>query len=125
MSQNLIQKYKQEGLQANNGNNSRRKIARSKSFYDWALFNKLLFSMAIICGLCYIVVINDLSIKGIVLEELKKDAIALNEEKKNHELLVMRLESYDNINRRAQEIKMVKVDKIEYISVGMDAVARK
>lgn len=125
MNQNLIQKYKNEGLQVSNENLKRRKVKFSKSLFNLAFFNKMVFVLAILSGLCYIIVINDLSIKGIVLEELKKDALVLNENKKNYELNIMRLESYDTINRRAQEIKMVKVDKIEYISTGKDAVARR
>lgn len=125
MNQRLINKYKQEGLRTNNGNLVCRKSDLKKSLYNWALFNKLIFITAIISGLCYIVTINDLSIKGIVLEGMKKEALAINEDKKNYELKIMRLESYDNINRRAQEMKMVKVDKIEYIAVGMDAVAKR
>lgn len=122
MNKSLLQKLKQDGLRT-----EEKKICcpKKKFFLNFALFNKLIFTLAIVCGLCYIFIINDLSIKGIVLENLKNNVSVLNEEKKNYELAIMRLESYDNINRRAQEIKMVKVDKIEYISAGSGAMAKK
>jgi len=101
-------------------------VPRKRNSVGYALiFNRLLAILAIASSICYIFMANDLSIKGIVLNKLKNETLALKEEKKDLELRMTELESFGNISRRAQEIKMVKVDKIEYISVGADTVAKK
>ena len=111
----------------------KQKIKKNKKKYNFGqigkvekarnLLNKFLFTLTIICGISFIVCVNDISIKGFVLEELKADARELRKENKNIELVIMKLESFDNIAKRAEEIKMVKVDKIDYISINSDGVA--
>ena len=106
-----------------------RKILNSRkmkrNILSWRLFNKIVISLAVLSGLSYVVVVNDLAIKGIVLEELKKETIRQNNLTNNQELAIMEMESYDNINKRAKDMKMVKVDKIDYIIVNNDGVAKK
>jgi len=87
--------------------------------------NKFLLLIIIFSGISFVVSINDLSIKGFMLEKLKKESYNLSVENENIELLVMELESYDNIIKKAEELKMVKVDSIEYIEVNDEAVAKK
>lgn len=87
--------------------------------------NKLLLVIIIFSGISFVISINDLSIKGFMLEELKKETYSISVENENIELLVMELESYENIANRADELKMVKVDAIEYIKVSDEAVAKK
>ena len=106
-----------------------RKILNSRkmkrNILSWRLFNKIVISLAVLSGLSYVVVVNDLAIKGIVLEELKKETIRQNNLTNNQELAIMEMESYDNINKRAKDMKMVKVDKIDYIIINNDGVAKK
>jgi len=90
-----------------------------------SFINKLLLVIIIFSGISFVISINDLSIKGFVLEELKEEVYNLSVENKNIELLAMELESFENISKRAEELKMVKVDAIEYIKLSDEAVAKK
>ena len=86
---------------------------------------KFIFCLIIICGTSYVVSVNNLSIKGFVLSDLKSKIAELQKENENIELKVMNLESYENIIKRADELKMVKVNKINYITKVNDFVAKR
>ena len=86
---------------------------------------KFIFCLIIICGISYVVSVNNLSIKGFVLADLKSKVSELQKENENIELKVMNLESYENIIKRVNELKMVKVDKIDYIIKANDFVAKR
>ena len=88
-----------------------------------AVANRFLLALVLVCGVYFVVSINDLSIKGFVLQELKTEIAKLENDKKNVELSIMKLESYENINQKASDLKMVKVDKIDYVTVANGAVA--
>jgi cell division protein FtsL len=90
-----------------------------------SLINKILFIIIIISGISYLVSINDLAIKSFVLEDLRDISEELVFTNEGYELNVMNLESYENINKRALELKMVKVDKLNYLSAGSSFVAKK
>ena len=74
-----------------------------------AVFNKFLFFMIIAGGVYFILSINDLSVKGFVLAENR----------------ITELESYENIQTRALNMNLVKADKIDYITITNEAMARK
>ena len=57
--------------------------------------------------------------------DLKTKISELQKESENIELKIMDLESYENISQRAEKLKMVKVDKIDYITSVNDSVAKK
>lgn len=82
-------------------------------------------AMIVASGIYFVIIANDLSIKGFVLQELKIEVAEINKENKNIKLKIMELESYDNITKRADDLKMVKVEKIDYILLGSEAVAKK
>ncbi len=89
------------------------------------VFNKLLFGVIGIVGVCFVFGVNDLSIKGFVLHEIRTNVNSLIEENAKYELQVMQLESYETLTCRAEELNLVKVDKIDYIFVDKDSVAMK
>jgi len=88
-----------------------------------SLGNKILLGMIAVVCIGYIATINDLSIKGFILQDLKGDISQLEIDNEQHELKAMNLESYELINERAQKLGMVKVDNIKYVSVVSGAVA--
>ncbi len=83
-----------------------------------SLFNKILASLIFVVMIAYVVSINDLSIKGFVLQDLKKNIKQLEIENEHYELSAMSLESYDKINTKAIAMGLVKVDDIEYVTVN-------
>jgi cell division protein FtsL len=84
----------------------------------------------IVAGIClvslaYIVSINDLSIKGFILQDIKKDIALLESENERYEVSAMTLTSYQLIDEKAKRLGMIKVDNIEYVSLVDGAVAKK
>lgn len=89
------------------------------------LVNKLLLGLIIFTGVGFIIVTNDIAVQGFVLAELKTDLLIMEKANAEYELTALRLESMSNVNERAKELKMVKVDDVEYISVTDTSVAIK
>lgn len=89
------------------------------------MINKIIIGIIIFSGIYYVIGVNDLSIKGFMLDKLKNQADVLAKENQDIEMQVMQLESYDQIAHRAQELKMVVVEKIEYITIINGEVAKK
>ncbi|PKM91465.1 hypothetical protein CVU82_02615 [Candidatus Falkowbacteria bacterium HGW-Falkowbacteria-1] len=84
----------------------------------------LLFAV-ITSGFYYLKSMDDLVNKNFELQSLKEKATLLEEDNKNYEVLKNDLESYENMNARIEELKMVKVTGIKYISLGDDSLAKK
>lgn len=90
-----------------------------------SIFNRCLALVILVSGFFYVLSTNDLSIKGFVIERLKREIVRIENDNKLAELHIMEKESYENIDRRAKEMNMVKIDKIDYIkSVGADVAMR-
>lgn len=89
------------------------------------LFNRFLLVCACVLSLSYIATINDLSIKGFVMDELEERHKQLCKDNQSLEIEATRLESYENILKRAASLKMVKVDNIEYVNAANGPVAKK
>ena len=81
--------------------------------------------LIIFSGISFVVSINNLAIKGFILEDLKKEVNNLKVENENIGLQAAQLKSYDNVAAKAEELKMVKVDKIDYIKINEETVAKK
>ena len=101
------------------------KKQKNKKIILQKIIIKFIFCLIIICGISYVISVNNLSIKGFILADLKSKIAELKKENENIELKVMNLESYENITKRANELKMVKVDKINYIIKTNDFVAKR
>ena len=100
--------------------------SKKKKFkFNFGLFSKLLVALFVVISIYYVVSANDIAIKGFVLNDLKTKVKKLNEENRNYELKIAELENFENINLRAQEMKMVKADDVEYITVINEVVAKK
>lgn len=89
------------------------------------LLSRISLGLACLAGILHVVTVNDLSIKGFVLNELKRELIAEQLENQNLELAATRLGSYENISRRARDLRMVKIDEIVYLEASAGPVARK
>jgi len=93
--------------------------------FNLKIFNIFIFVLVLVSGVYYLVGINDLTIKGFKLQELKKEVSQLNDKNKELEIKVTYLESYNNLNERAQELKMVAVGEIDYITSVVEIVAKR
>ncbi len=93
--------------------------------FNLKIFNCILFISIISLSVCYIVGVNSLSVKGFMLYEIKTGIEELNKENNNLELKIMDLEAYTNISKRADDLLMVKAQKIDYLKIGEEEVAKK
>lgn len=103
----------------------KQKGKKNKTLLFHKMFNRFIMVMILISGIYFVISANDLSIKGFVLQELKLELADINKENKNINLKIMELESYDNISKKAKDLRMVKVEKMDYILVNPDVVAKK
>lgn len=87
--------------------------------------NRLLLLIIIVGGIYYLIGINDLTVKGFKLYELKSRVNKLALENKDMELKITSLKSYNNLSERAKNISMVAVGDIDYITVIDEIVAKK
>jgi hypothetical protein len=88
-------------------------------------FNRLLLSFAVILGVYYLTSINDLTVKGFELQELKLETMRLESKKEAYLQKKISLEAYSNINGKISSLGMVRADNIEYISVSSNLVAKR
>ncbi len=87
--------------------------------------NKLIcFSIVLLLGF-YIVNINDMVVKGFKLQELRKERNSVVEITKELENKKINRESYSEVSKRVDGLKMIAVNNIDYIKVVNGAVAKK
>ncbi len=89
------------------------------------LVNFFLGSLTLIIGGYYLISINDLTVKGFLLKELKSQTTILASENLDSEAKVMNLQSYSNLNDKIKKLNMVAVSEVEYLTVNQAALARK
>jgi hypothetical protein len=76
-------------------------------------------------GVVYLVGINDLTVKGFVLKDLKNQQQMLMEANQDLQTKVLGLQSYASISPRLQGLNMVAVEDVVYLSSKAPAVAKK
>jgi cell division protein FtsB len=73
----------------------------------------------------YVAGINDLTVKGFDLQEKKVQVRALALESENYQDIAIAKESLTNMESRINDLDLVAVDNITYITVGDTTVAKK
>lgn len=103
------------------------KIIKNKkaAIFDPGKINKFLFVLTAALGIYYVATMNDLSVKGFRLQEIKKEAKELVDDNKNLELKLIALISFNNLNERIKSLGMTAAGKISYIESGAPVVAKK
>jgi len=88
-------------------------------------FNKILFLTILVCLISYVATINDLSIKGFALQELKKEVKDLGEHNKELDLKITNLRSYNSLSDKIAKSNFVDGGDVEYFNLKEEAVAMK
>ncbi len=101
------------------------KTARRGRRFNLRFLNLSLGLMVAVLGALYLFNINDLTVKGFALKNLKAQAASLADEKMNSEEEVNALQSYYSLNSRTEKLNMVAVGNIEYLSAANPVVAKK
>jgi len=86
-----------------------------KRFNRRATLSKIIVVLVIICGLLYLVEINNTSVKGYEINDLEQKAKKLEEQNKNIEMKVAQLQSIKVVQDKARELGMVSVGKVGYV----------
>ena len=102
---------------------TRNQFCRGRNFCR--LLNRFMFSLVAILGLAYVVSVNDISIKGFILEDLQREARVLKTQAEEKEFAIIKLKSYQNISQRAENMNMVKVDSVDYLVTKREEMAKK
>lgn len=100
-------------------------MEKTKTAFNLKNFNKAVFLIIIILSVYYIAGVNDLSIKGFALSELKHQKNKLVETNNNLELNALSLSSYAGIKEKIKSLKMVASGEISYMTAGSEIVAKK
>lgn len=92
---------------------------------DLKMFNKVLFFLIVVLFVYYIAGVNDLTVKGFRLQELKRAQKEMEDKNNGLELDIMSLKSHNNLSEKIKKLDMVAVGKIDYISTASGYVAKK
>lgn len=100
-------------------------MGKTEMIFNLKNFNRAVFLIIIILSVYYIAGVNDLSIKGFALSELKQEKNKLVETNNTLELNALSLSSYASIKEKIKNLKMVAVGEISYLTAGSEIVAKK
>ncbi len=87
--------------------------------------NKIFMILLLVSGVYYITTINDLVVKGFVLQDLKAKVEVLRDDNRTMDARAVALKSCNDLSSRIDGLGMVTADKIEYIKVGKGILAAK
>lgn len=87
--------------------------------------NYALFSVFTTFAFFYLIGISDVTAKGFILQDLRREAIDLEENKTFYEQEIDSLQSFYSLSEQAKTLNMVVISDIEYIKAGTHSVAKK
>jgi hypothetical protein len=97
-----------------------------RKYINYGLFNRFLGVVIIGLAIYYCAGLNDLSVKGFRLQELKRELAAKEEENSNLNNKVLALQSLANINDRLKNVNMVAVgSSVDYLTTDSGSMARR
>lgn len=105
-------------------NLSRSCTKQSKKCFTSAI-NIFLGFVVLVLGVVYLVGMNNLTVQGFTLKELKSKASMLAEENADLHTKVLNLQSYSAISPRLNNLNMVAVDEIVYLNSESAVMAKK
>jgi hypothetical protein len=89
------------------------------------LVNRLLSFLIVAGAVLQLAGINDLSIKYFVVFEKKQQLASLKKANRELETRAMSMSSYTAINKKLDGLKMVKVEKVDYLTASQPVVAKR
>lgn len=94
--------------------------------FNLKYFNFGLYAIITIVGAFYLVNINELTVSGFALRDLKSQAATLSSVKLENEEAVNSAQSYHALSARTKNLNMVAIGDVEYLTLnGGVAMARK
>lgn len=99
------------------------RVSKKNKLLSWlnsAIVVCLAFSL-----IYYVVEINDLTVKGFDLQEKQVQVRALAVENENYKDMAMTKESLYSVKSRVNDLNLVAVEKVSYITITNTTVAKK
>jgi hypothetical protein len=85
-----------------------------------------IFGLACVAfGITYLISINNLTVQGFVLQELKTESNLLIEQHQDLQAKALSLQSYSSLSPRLENLEMVAVEEIIYLAAQSPLVAKK
>ncbi len=101
------------------------KKRQKKCFFNLKMINTLLFSLLLIASVSYIVLANNITVKGFELRDLRAQLSYLNEENRSLETNLMTMKAYGNIYNQVKDLDMVAIENVNYIKLLDLSVAKR
>jgi cell division protein FtsB len=92
---------------------------------SWRSVNIFLVVVCLVFGVTYLVGMNDLTVKGFALKDLKSRTNLLAAENQDLQARVLTLQSYTALSPRLRGLDMVAVEDVAYFSPQTPVVAKK
>ncbi|MFA6995038.1 MAG: hypothetical protein WC249_01360 [Patescibacteria group bacterium] len=108
-----------------NGHAAPLSIPVNRHSFNLKYFNAVLFASLAGLGVFYLVLINDLTVHGFLLQKLNSQEANLVSINMSNQEQVNMAQSYLSLKDRLQNLNLVAVDNVEYLSVHDLAVAKK
>ncbi|MBD3247838.1 hypothetical protein GF382_00940 [Candidatus Falkowbacteria bacterium] len=93
----------------------RKAKSKNKRSINFKLVNIVLSILILFSVAYYVVGINELVVKGFKIQELRNQAVSLENENKNFDIYATSLKSYNNLAKRVESLGMIETDKVDYI----------
>ena len=106
-------------------NSSRKGNRESNLNKTCKVLNVFLVAAIALSGAYYVALVNDLTIKGIKVQELKREKTSLKQENRNLNVRVTSLKSYQSIAKRTEGMNMTSVENVDYIKIPSGVLAKK
>lgn len=87
--------------------------------------NIILGFTCVVLGVAYLIQMNNLTVQGFALKELKTNASILAEENEDLHAKALNLQSYNALSPKLHNLNMVAVDDIIYLDSASSVVAKK
>ncbi|HMB66023.1 MAG TPA: hypothetical protein VKO42_04050 [Patescibacteria group bacterium] len=106
-----------------------KKFSRNNKKSGWnqrmKIVNVFLFALIAFCGSYYVALVNDLTVKGLKVQELKNQVSCLQEENRNLNVRVTSLKSYNTVAKRTDDLDMVSIKNVKYLRAPGEFLAKK
>ncbi len=84
----------------------------------------MLICAIILFSILYIIQINSITAGGYTIQKYKSEISRLQSEYKNLELNLSGVQSLNFLEQRAENLNMIKTEKVEYVSLISEVAAR-
>lgn len=102
-----------------------KKSSAARQFFNLKNFNRGLFLAIIILSVYYIAGVNNLSIKGFALSDLKARKNKLVETNNRLELKALTSGAYAKIKEKIKNLNMVAVGEVNYLTAISETMAKR